>query len=346
MTKFQTAIVGRRAKAALRLLAVGGLAAMLAGCNQTHKSHKPNIRPTIACAIPITLKEGDRTVEVFVGRNRGGLTPVQRADVLAFAQLWRREATSGIIVDVPQGGATDQAAADSMREIHSILAASGVPRNAVYVRNYRPSAIRARQHQDQLFENDRATPALAASGRTISARRSDVDLHRKSARTGISAAPASAISPPWSTIRPISFSRAAKRRLTPPAAPSRSTNTARATTRPALIPDMTPAKSAISANDKTRSSSRSRRRDGSAVDRAPTPPPTNISRRRRGSRCRPFASRSKPPPPCRRPARIAAWSRPMSKSRWAAPPPRSRPIALRRRRTSSSSRPSSAPTTS
>ena len=115
---------------------------------------------------PITLKEGERTVEVFLGRNRGGLTPSQRADVLSFAQLWRREATSGIIVDVPQGGPTDHAAADSMREIHSIFAASGVPRNAVYVRNYRPSDSVAREHQDQLFEAGRGSrPLRPVAGR-------------------------------------------------------------------------------------------------------------------------------------------------------------------------------------
>ena len=60
--------------------------------------------------------------------------------MLSFAQLWRREATSGIIVDVPKSGPTDRAAADSMREIHSIFAASGVPRDAVYMRRYKPSA--------------------------------------------------------------------------------------------------------------------------------------------------------------------------------------------------------------
>jgi pilus assembly protein CpaD len=67
------------------------------------------------------------------------LTPSQRADVLAFAQSWRREATGGIIIDVPHGGPTDRAAADSMREVHSILAASGVPGRAVFMRTYRPS---------------------------------------------------------------------------------------------------------------------------------------------------------------------------------------------------------------
>jgi pilus assembly protein CpaD len=140
MTELHTAIVGRRAQAALRLLAIGGLAAMLAGCYESTRTAQPAYPTDYRLRHPITLKEGDRTVEVFVGRNRGGLTPAQRADVLSFAQLWRREATSGIIVNVPQGGPADHAAADSMREIHSILAASGVPGNAVYVRSYRPSA--------------------------------------------------------------------------------------------------------------------------------------------------------------------------------------------------------------
>jgi pilus assembly protein CpaD len=139
MTQLHRTAAGRRAQAALRLLAVGGLAAMLGGCYESKVAQTAAYPTDYRLRHPITIKEADRTVEVFVGRNRGGLTPAQRADVLSFAQLWRREATSGIIVDVPHGGATDHAAADSMREIHSIFAASGVPRNAVYVRNYRPS---------------------------------------------------------------------------------------------------------------------------------------------------------------------------------------------------------------
>ncbi len=138
MTAIHTAMVARRGRAALRLLAAGALAGLLAGCYQTQVAEQEYPRDYRE-RHPITLKEGDRTVEVFLGRNRGGLSPSQRADVLSFAQLWKREATSGIIIDVPHGGPTDHAAADSMREIHSIFAASGVPRNAVYVRNYRPS---------------------------------------------------------------------------------------------------------------------------------------------------------------------------------------------------------------
>ena len=140
MTAFHRAIAGRRGRAALRLLAAGGIAGLLAGCYHPQVAQDSGYPHDYRQRHPITLKEGQRTVDVFLGRNRGGLNPSQRADVLSFAQHWRREATSGIIVDVPKGGPTDHAAIDSMREIHSIFAASGVPSNAVYVRRYTPSA--------------------------------------------------------------------------------------------------------------------------------------------------------------------------------------------------------------
>ena len=139
MTVLHRPIVGRHAQTALRLLAVGGLAITLAGCYETTHVAEAEYPADYRLRHPITLKEGDRTVEIFLGRNRGGLTPSQRADVLSFAQLWRHEGTSGIIVDVPHGGPNDRAAADSMREVNSILAASGVPGNAVYMRSYRPA---------------------------------------------------------------------------------------------------------------------------------------------------------------------------------------------------------------
>jgi pilus assembly protein CpaD len=121
---------------ALRALAVG-LTATLGGCytQQIAQETYPN---DYRERHPISLKEREHTVEIFVGRNRGGLTPSQRADVLSFAQFWRRESTSGIIVDVPKGGPTARAVADSTRQVLSIFTASGVPRNAVFVRAHKP----------------------------------------------------------------------------------------------------------------------------------------------------------------------------------------------------------------
>jgi pilus assembly protein CpaD len=137
MTSLLTTIVRRRGATALRALAVVGLATSLAGCYTQHVAQQAAYPDDYRERHPITLKEGEHTVEVFVGRNRGGLNPDQRADVLSFAQLWRREATSGIIIDVPHGRSIERAAAASMHEVQSILAAAGIPRNAIYVRTYK-----------------------------------------------------------------------------------------------------------------------------------------------------------------------------------------------------------------
>jgi pilus assembly protein CpaD len=69
------------------------------------------------------------------------LSPNQRADVLAFAQTWKHEANSGILISVPNAPGAKLAAADSMREIRSILNASGVPAAGVRVRSYVPADI-------------------------------------------------------------------------------------------------------------------------------------------------------------------------------------------------------------
>jgi len=119
----------------LRILAVTGLALVLSGC-YVQKDTAGDIPNDYRKRHPITLKEGEKTVEIFVGSNRGGLTDGQGADVLAFARLWKRESTGGIIIDVPSGTANTIAANGALREIRSILAAAGVPPHAVSIRPY------------------------------------------------------------------------------------------------------------------------------------------------------------------------------------------------------------------
>ena len=286
---------------------------MLAGCyDQTEDRSTARIRPTTAQRHPIAL-QGRRAarVEVFIGSNRGGLTPGQRADVLAFAQAWRREATGGIVIDVPTRR-TDRPARPpmSLREIHSILAAAGVPRQRVDVRHLPAVDARARHHQAQL-------PEAIARGRSVRpvAARSRPDrrirLTPKTGRTGISAAPRSAISPPWSTTRPTWCSRAAKRRPigAPHARCDRQISQGRKPVRRPIPIGYDKARSATSANDQARTASRSRRHRADAAAATDPPRPTSTSRRRRAFRCRPSARPWKPPPPCRRPAKTAAWPR-------------------------------------
>ena len=50
---------------------------------------------------PIAVTEADRSIVVFVGHARGGLSGSQRTDVMGLAQSWVREGTGAVIVDVP-----------------------------------------------------------------------------------------------------------------------------------------------------------------------------------------------------------------------------------------------------
>jgi pilus assembly protein CpaD len=125
------------AGAAVRSLAAVACTLTLAGCLGMQERVTPadfdyRLRHNIA------IKEGPRTVELFIGSSRGGLNGAQRADVLAFANAWRNEATGGILIDLPSGTRNAHAATQALHEVQSILVAAGVPPSAIAVHPYRP----------------------------------------------------------------------------------------------------------------------------------------------------------------------------------------------------------------
>jgi pilus assembly protein CpaD len=87
---------------------------------------------------PIKLREGTSAVELFIGSHRTDLTPVQRAQVAYFAHGWHRNATGGVAIRVPTGTPNEEAARRSVREIRSILVASGVPADGIVVTDLPP----------------------------------------------------------------------------------------------------------------------------------------------------------------------------------------------------------------
>lgn len=87
---------------------------------------------------PIAVQEADRSIVVFVGRGRGGISAAQRGDVMGLAQLWLAEGTGAISIDVPVDTPNARAAQDSLREIQATFAAAGVPPRAINVRQYHP----------------------------------------------------------------------------------------------------------------------------------------------------------------------------------------------------------------
>jgi pilus assembly protein CpaD len=139
-----TSIKSNRSAAARRALGVAGaligLSVALGACKTTTTDlvMAADGPDDVRLRHPIAIQEADRSIVVFVGRGRGGLSATQRADVMYLGQTWMREGTGVISIDVPVRTPNARAAEDSLREIKATLAAVGVPPRAATVRQYRP----------------------------------------------------------------------------------------------------------------------------------------------------------------------------------------------------------------
>jgi len=140
MRTIRTLMTARCGSAAvvLRAALVAGYGILVCGCqtDQQQIAGNPTTPFDYRQRHPITVTEAERTLQLFIGANRASLTPQQRAQVLAFAQTWKSEATGGVLIDLPAGTVNEQASVGAMHEIQSILAASGVPSNGMMVRTY------------------------------------------------------------------------------------------------------------------------------------------------------------------------------------------------------------------
>jgi pilus assembly protein CpaD len=125
---------------ALRLWsALAGLSVVLGACNYTSSEVvTASVPDDYRLRHPIAVQEADRSIVIFVGHGRGGLSAPQRADVIGLAQIWVREGTGAIVVDVPVDTTNARAAAESIREIRALLAAGGVPPRGITLRHYHP----------------------------------------------------------------------------------------------------------------------------------------------------------------------------------------------------------------
>jgi pilus assembly protein CpaD len=128
-----------RSRSLRRAGALIGLAVALSGCMRTGEEvTTASVPEDYRLRHPIAIEEANKSIVVFVGQGRGGLSAEQRADVIGLARAWLHEATGAINVDVPVGTPNARMAADSMREIHALLGAAGVPPRGMVVRQYHP----------------------------------------------------------------------------------------------------------------------------------------------------------------------------------------------------------------
>src|SRR5712664_4776344 len=119
--------------------ALVGLAVALGACTHTEEAVTVAGYPNdYRQRHPIAIQEADRSIVIFVGHARGGLSASQRADVMGLARTWVREGTGAIVADVPVDTPNARAAAASFREVQALLAAGGVPPRGITLRHYRP----------------------------------------------------------------------------------------------------------------------------------------------------------------------------------------------------------------
>jgi pilus assembly protein CpaD len=113
------------------------LAVVLGACAH-HEEVTASIPDDYRQRHPIAIEEAERSVVIFVGHARGGLSASERSDVAGLAQTWLHEGTGTIIADVPVNTPNAKAAADSFREIHAMLVGAGVPARGITVHRYHP----------------------------------------------------------------------------------------------------------------------------------------------------------------------------------------------------------------
>ena len=130
----------RRRSAPITALRVAAIlvAAAMAGCTTYQTATIDDYPEDVRQRHPISIREGFGKLELFVGVNRGALTPAQQADVLAFAHTWRRVSTGGVLIDIPSGTPNAHAAHEAAHEVRAILTAAGVAPSVIATRGYRP----------------------------------------------------------------------------------------------------------------------------------------------------------------------------------------------------------------
>lgn len=130
-------VIPPRVRAALVL----GLASVaMAGC-QSDRIVTGTVPSDYRDRHPIQVNEGARSVQMFVGSGRTGLTPEQRALAGGFASQWRRYASGPMTIELPAGVANEVSSSRTVRELQSLLVASGVHPRAIQIQAYQPQTV-------------------------------------------------------------------------------------------------------------------------------------------------------------------------------------------------------------
>lgn len=126
-------VIPRRLRAALL---IGLVTVAVAGC-QSDRIVTGSVPADYRDRHPIQINESNRTVQMFIGTGRAGLTPEQRALAGGFASQWRRYGSGPLTIELPAGVANEVSSSRTVRELRSVLISSGVHPRAIQIQAYR-----------------------------------------------------------------------------------------------------------------------------------------------------------------------------------------------------------------
>jgi pilus assembly protein CpaD len=120
--------------------AMFALSVILGACSETTGSvaSPAHVPEDYRLRHPIAVQEANRSIVLFVGHARGGLSANQRTDVAGLARTWVAEGTGAVVVDVPVITPNARAAESAAHEARALLEASGVPRDGIKLHRYTP----------------------------------------------------------------------------------------------------------------------------------------------------------------------------------------------------------------
>jgi pilus assembly protein CpaD len=121
-----------RASRAAALLAIGTLAATLAGCATPAPQHTGAITPdNYKQRHPIVLAEGAETIDIPVSAAQSSL-PVEHQEIIqAFAEEARTNGTHYVTIQVPQGSLNQHAVSRLVGNMRGALSRGGIDRGVV-----------------------------------------------------------------------------------------------------------------------------------------------------------------------------------------------------------------------
>ncbi len=120
-------------------LLIGVVSFAVAGC-QTDRIVTGTVPADYRDRHPIQVNEGLRSVQMFVGSGRTGLTAEQRALAGGFASQWRRYGSGPMTIELPANVANEVSSSRTVRELRSLLVSSGVHPRAIQIQAYQSQA--------------------------------------------------------------------------------------------------------------------------------------------------------------------------------------------------------------